>query len=223
MLLRVGRSSFQGDITRYAKHFNLVEVRAEPGTLPRTARLRQWREQVGEDFTFSVVLSAAVGLLEAGPELDSGLAYSLQVAEALGATWLLLQTPQRVTPSQRTERRLNALLPRLPLDRIRLAWEPHGVWQPDSEERVAQPLGLHLVRDARRADLPAGPIVYTRLRGLGLGARFGAAAAEGVAEHVLGRSEAFVVIEGTGSVQGAAALRRLLEEGSEDQGSSDEP
>ena len=212
MLLRVGQGSLRGAFGRYADRFDLLEVPAEVGRLPRVATLHQWREQAPAGFVFSVLLGSAVGRLVAGPEFDAELTCALKAVEALQAQWIVLRTGPATTPSRRNERLLAATVERLPRDSCRVAWEPRGLWEPEQEERICSELGLVLVRDLRRSELPPGPVAYTRLLALGTGARFSVEAAEVIAERAAGLEALCVVVEGHGAVQGAQVLRQLLGE-----------
>ena len=211
MLLRVGQDSLRGgDIARYASRFDLLELNAERGQIPRLATLHRWREQVPRQLVFSVTLGSRVGRLDDGVELESDLESALRAVQVLAARWVVLQTGPTVTPSQRNRRRLEAVVARLPRESCRLAWEPRGLWEPEQQEEVCASLGMTLVRDLRRCELPRGPVAYTRLRALGAGARFSTEAAEVVAERAAGLDELYVVIEGQGARNGAEVLRRLL-------------
>ncbi|HEX7669253.1 MAG TPA: hypothetical protein VF395_06720, partial [Polyangiaceae bacterium] len=76
---------------------------------------------------------------------------------------------------------------------------------------AAGALGVRLIRDLAREDrLDEDPVVYTRLRALGEGARIGAAAAERVAERLEGATDAFVVVEGMGAGRVRTVLRETL-------------
>src|SRR6185312_10346056 len=90
-----------------------------------------------------------------------------------------------------------------------IAWEPRGVWSDEQALAAAEELDLHLIRDlAREERLDDAPVVYTRLRALGEGARIGAAAAERVAARLEDADEAYVVADGAG----AGRLRTVLRE-----------
>ena len=206
----------RGDIGRYAERFNMLELRAEPGKLPRAARLRSWLSEVPEGFVFSVVLPQRVGELQASPDARALLDQALATAEVVRAGWIVLQTPASVTPTKRSRERLAALVEQLPHGERRLAWEPRGVWQDEEAERVASALGIHLVRDVSRSPAPTGDVVYSRMRGIGDASRVRVSAVERVAERLAGFSESFVVIEGEGAVRGAALLRQLAQGFSED-------
>jgi uncharacterized protein YecE (DUF72 family) len=209
MDLHVGQAALRGDIARYAERFDLLELRADPGKLPRAARLRQWKTEVPASFVFSVVLPRVVALLDAKPESEKALADALTAASALGASWLLLQTPPQATPSSRTRRRLAELVERLRRAERRIAWEPHGLWEDRDAEALADQLGVALVRDVSRSAAPEGDAVYARMRALGDAGRVRSSAIERVADEIAGRREAFVVIEGHGALRAARLLREL--------------
>jgi uncharacterized protein YecE (DUF72 family) len=199
--LFVGTPSLRGDIARYAKRFNLLEMSAEPGRHPKRAGLVGLRRAVAREFTFSVVPPSALSSLESGSETDELIRNAEAVAEALGATWWVLRTPPSVTPSARSVRTLEALVTKLKAAERRVAWEPRGIWREEEAARIATSLGVSLVRDLLREDpVSDDPVVYTRIRALGEGARVGSAAAERIAERLSDVAAAYVVVEGAGAV-----------------------
>jgi uncharacterized protein YecE (DUF72 family) len=212
MDLHIGQPGIQGEIARYTQRFDLLELRAEPGQLPRAQKLRAWKKQVPERFVFSVVLPRLVASLETEEVSEAALDSALKTADALQARWLVLQTPPSATPSARTRRRLAALTARLPRSDRQLAWEPRGLWEDPAAEATAGELGLVLVRDVSRSPAPAGKLLYARLRALGDGGRVRASAVERAAEELFNCEEAFVVIEGRGAARAAQLLRELADQ-----------
>ncbi len=215
MRLHIGQSALHGDIGRYARRFDLLELRAEPGRLPRPAILRRWRAEVPEGFCFSVMLPRAAASLQPGEARDTALAYALERARALEASWLVLQTPASVMPSVRSRGRLAELVDKL-AGSWRIAWEPRGVWEDDEAEAVAGSLGTHLVRDLTRREPPAGGVIYTRLLALGEASELRSGAVEALADRLIGREEAWVVVEGRGAARAAKMLHELC--GTTDEG-----
>ncbi|MEO7037048.1 MAG: DUF72 domain-containing protein [Polyangiaceae bacterium] len=207
MQLFVGKNSLEGDIARYASRFNLLELRADATNLPRGARLADWKKRVPANFAFSIVLPRALGLLESS---TIELGRTLELADALSAQWLLLQTPSAVGPSARMRERLSKLFEALKHDTRRIAWESRGVWEDDQIEKFAAEHDVHVVRDVSMAAPPEGECVYTRLLALGEGVQIRANVAEHVAELLSDREEAFVVIEGHGAEHAAKLLRQEL-------------
>jgi uncharacterized protein YecE (DUF72 family) len=207
VIVRVGQTMLRGDIARYAEHLDLLELRAEPGSLPRPGRLRDWASRVPESFVFSIELPRQVASLEGGPGATRALGYALRAAEALGARWLVLRTPASVTPGRRSRSRLHGLLQQLPRGRPRVAWEPGGLWEDLDAERLAAELQVVLVRDLTRVQPPPGDVLYARLRELGRSSRLGAAAIDRVADYLVGRNEIYLVVESHGTGHPARLLR----------------
>ncbi len=208
MHLSVGTAELKGDFARYAKHFDLLEVRTDAGRAPRTARLAAWKEAAPAGFTFSVVLPAEVAALGTEPSADP-LRRALAARETLAAPWLVVRTPASVTPTSRSRERLRQLVALLP-SAAAIAWEPAGLWEDAAAEAFAAELGVVLVRDLGQREPPAGPRVYTRLRGLGHGGRIPAGAIDRIAERLMECEEACVVVEGSGALNVARELKKLI-------------
>lgn len=216
MRLHVGTDSLRGDIAAYARRFDMLELLAERGRLPRVQRLAEMKRAVHERFVFSLRLPRAVASLEWNAEAEAAVGYAVEVADVLGAEFLVLQTLPAVMPSARTRRRLIELAARLPSSR-KLCWEPRGLWQEEESEEVAAEMGAVLVRDVSREPAPEGPTLYTRLRALG---RSGVSldAIARTAEAVVSASLACVVIEGDGAARAATSLRQVVSEALEEAG-----
>jgi uncharacterized protein YecE (DUF72 family) len=208
--IHVGKPAIEGGIARYARAFDFLEVVGEPGRHPRRPGLLEWRRVVPERFVFSVVVPSAISSFEHRPDRPELLNHARMVADALAAGWWLVRTPPSVTPSARATREIEALVGELRGER-RIAWDPRGLWSDEDALRTAEQLGVHLVRDLAREDrMDENPIVYTRLRGLGEGARIGAVAAERLAERLSDASDSYVVVEGTGAGRVRKVLRDMV-------------
>ena len=194
----LGLPALQGDLGNYSKRFDLVELRPVDTTLPRPAKLRAWRKSVPPTFVFSVVLPRIVGELVAGEAADAALAQALDVAKAVEARAIVLATPPSIRPTQANRKRVAALLERIPREGVVVCWEPGGMWEIDEITALAKSVRVVPVVDASREAVPAGPVVYTRLRALGASAAVSAAAIERIADKLRGRREVFVVVEGKG-------------------------
>lgn len=206
--LFVGQSKLRGALIKYKTRFNMLELRAEPGRVPRTVLLRRWVEEVESDFVFSVMMSHHVGRFDQSHQ--EPLRLGLETATALNAKWIVVQTDPTVGPSQRSRQRLGDLFARLMQGGHRVAWEPHGIWQEEDAVAWTNELGVHLVTDITRGDLLNGPVIYSRLPGLGTAARMTAGALENAAACLMHAEEAFVVICGDGAGKASQLLRRLI-------------
>jgi uncharacterized protein YecE (DUF72 family) len=209
MRLHVGRAALEGEISRYALRFDLLEVGYEPDRLPKPATLRRWAESVPEGFVFSVVLPASATLLDGTSDAPT-LSRFLEAADTLAARWLVVRTPTSARPSARTRRRLEELVSSLPRADRRIAWDPRGLWEDEDAAKVAAELGLHLARDVTRSEPAPGDVVYARLRALGGARRVSGGSIEQAIDHLAGRQEAHVVIEGIGAARAARMLRSAL-------------
>ena len=206
-MLYVGQASLVGDIARYAQNFNLVELLAEPGRLPKPNGLKKWLNSVPDGFAFSLRLSGRAWRAD-GQEQAALVAYFADVANVLEPRVCLLQTPASATPTVRNKKLLRLLCERLRRPGCELAWEPHGIWEQAELVALADDLGVLLVQDLSQRFEPApAASVYTRLLALGGASHVRGSAAEIVAEKLQDCENAYVVIEGTGA-RGAAKIIR---------------
>jgi uncharacterized protein YecE (DUF72 family) len=204
--VHVGQAILKGGLQRYAKAFDLLEVKSDP-TPPSLKQLKRLRGEAPEGFVFSLVAGRGLADL-AQAEPDAKLVSAIHDgASALGARWVVLRTPATVQPSTRSRARLERLTKALQGAAEGLAWEPRGIWSEDEMVAVAEEFGLTLVRDLAEHEPPPGDIVYTRLLGLGRNLRIGSGAIERVAERLEDATLGFVIVEGQGGVAVAKALR----------------
>lgn len=210
--VHVGLPSHQGSLARYASHFDLLEVRPVAMSTPRPTKLRQWRKQVPPAFVFSIVLPPILTELRSpSAEQEQALKTTLETAEALEARCLVIQTPSSVTPTALNKKRLTALLEQLPRDAVTIGWEPRGIWTPEEMANWSRELGVHLIGDASQTEAPRGPMLYTRLRGIGANTRISAGIIAKVRTAFVDRREVFVVVEADSPKRIADALRQPLE------------
>jgi uncharacterized protein YecE (DUF72 family) len=217
--VHVGQASLQGGLSRYAKAFDLLEVKCDPAP-PSAKHLKRLKSEAPEGFVFSLVAGRGLADL-ALSEPDAKLVSATRdAAQALGARWVVVRTPATVQPSARSRARLERLVKALAGAAEGIAWEPRGIWSDEEMLAVAEALGVTLVRDLAEHDPPPGDIVYTRLIGLGRNARIGSGAIERVGERLEDATLGFVVVEGQGAVAVAKALRGV-EVDSEDEDGDD--
>jgi uncharacterized protein YecE (DUF72 family) len=207
MRLNIGQPVMLGAFAQYARHFDLLELRAEPGRIPRPSRLKQWASQAPEGFVFSVAVGSHVAALDDSELAEAELAFAFTAADALKATWCIMKTPASVTPGRLGRQRLRALAERLVATGRRVAWDPAGPWAPEQAEHFSAELGVTLVRDAARAKLPPAETAYTRLRAFASGGRVRRSAVLRAAERLVGYEQALVVLEGRGASRAAQSLR----------------
>lgn len=193
--LHVGLPHLEGSVSEYAAKFDTVELRFEPGSVPRPATLRGWRKSVNPGFTFCVCLPRIVGDLTMTKEMDQALEEAIATATTLEARCLLLTTSPDVRPTQQTITRLEKVSARLPRPSVVLAWEPHGIWERKEILQTAKHLGMVPVVDAAHEPVPPGSVVYTRLRSLGGAQRPSQRAIQRLAADLMNKRDAWVIVE----------------------------
>jgi uncharacterized protein YecE (DUF72 family) len=204
--VHVGQASLQGGLQRYAKAFDLLEVKCDPAP-PSARHLKRLRSEAPEGFVFSLVAGRALSDLAQSEPDAKVVSATHDAAQALGARFVVVRTPATVQPSARSRARLERLVKALEGAAEGIAWEPRGIWSDEEMVAVAEELDLTLVRDLAEHEPPPGDIVYTRLLGLGRNTRIGSGAIERVAERLEDATLGFVIVEGQGGVAVAKALR----------------
>lgn len=210
MRLCIGQAALMGKLARYTQSFNLLELRADVGSLPRPPRLREWKQSVPDDFVFSVLSAKSLLGLEPGEANEKARAYAQRAIAALEAEWFVIQTGASVTPSARGRERLLALVDEAKSWGVRVAWEPRGPWSPQQAQALCAEHDLTLVHDVSLEAPLSGPVIYTRVRAIGAGGRITSGAADRIAERLEGAEEAFVVVEGASAKNLARGLRHEL-------------
>jgi uncharacterized protein YecE (DUF72 family) len=210
----IGTKSERANLASYAKRFDFIEIRTgaaphEPA--PAAATLRKWRKSVPPHFDFTVVAGPHLSKVKASPALEEDLKLALAAVDALEARCILFQTPADVTPSALWRERMAKLVERFPRDVTQVVWEPRGVWEVEDAAVAAKQWGIVLAVDAAREPVPAGPVAYVRLRGLGETRSFGPAALERVAEAVGNRRDAYVVLETDSALAESKQLRAIAQ------------
>lgn len=212
--LHIGAKDLKGEVSAYAKRFDLLEVRgvaaASMKLAPSDATLRRWRKAVPPQFEFSVVGGPAVGKLKAGDALETELAAMLKTVTLLEARVIVIATSADVTPSKLWRDRLAKLIDRLPRDASSIVWEPTGLWEVEDAADQAKKWGIVVAVDPARDAMPLGPVAYGRLRAAGGTRAFSTAALHKVAETIGERRDAYVVFETTGALKEGKVLRALV-------------
>jgi uncharacterized protein YecE (DUF72 family) len=157
---------------KYCKKLRFAELDLRD-PLPRAGTLRKWRDGLPEGFEIALraprqALESAAGPLRPSPERDWALRWTLEAADALAASWVLLATPPGLTPGARSRELLQELARSLPRTEGRdWVWSYSGAWEAEQAERVAAELGFVCAFDPLEAERPPGDRVYARLRALG--------------------------------------------------------
>lgn len=186
------QSQYESKLAAYADAYPMVELNRTFYDLPMERTARRWREEVGSTFGFAVKVWQAVthptssptwrdrddltaaqrehfGYLEPHEVVFEAWRDTLDVASAMGAETVLVQTPPSFGPEEPGPDRVRAFFEGADRDGFRIAWEPRGDWL-DRRDLVAELCGdldLAFVVDPLRDPLPGvGDLGYFRLHGL---------------------------------------------------------
>jgi hypothetical protein len=203
MQLFVGLGSHRGGIKRYP--FDILELPVSP-SLPKPKTLKEMKES-RSDLTYSLRTHPDVLLQGLGhPDIDRA-----RVArEILGAAAVILPTGARFTPTTSNRKSLDSVIEFLRAEGCHVGWEPRGVFAPREAERWAEESGALLVRDLTREAAFHSGVIYTRLLGLGVGARVSQDATEILAGQIEGAEAAFVIVGGEGAKMTRSRLQEML-------------
>ena len=190
MPVRVGLCGASMALSSYTHSFQVLEVQQTFYEPPQEATLRRWRASVPAEFEFVVkawqlithearsstyrrlrtVLTdderAEVGAFRWTPVTQRAWRTTLDCAEVLGASSVLLQCPPSFRPTADNIVRLRAFVARA--DRpagLRVLWEPRGAWPDDVVTALCTDLDLvHAADPFLRRSLT--PLAYYRLHGI---------------------------------------------------------
>ncbi len=192
-----------------------VEIDLRP-PLPSPKTLAGWRKEAPEGFTFAAVAPPTLYGDPTWPLRDeartrSELDRMMNNAKALAARVVVFRTPMAVTPGSVALRRLQATLERarkLAPEGSLVVWEPSGLWEHAEAVTAVRDQGVTVACDPLHTTLGDQPLVYGRLRGLGVEQRYDAAKLEDLVAALAGTPEVYVVFQSAAGWAEAVALAR---------------
>lgn len=201
---------------KYLEALGFAEIApAEP--LPRLATVRRWREELPDPLIVSFVVPRAAcrsakGALRFDDAMSAAFDWSRESAEILNARFVVVPTPADLTTGQRDRDLFAAWLDRFGAREGReLVWHPGGLWEHEVAAPFARKLGVRLAFDPLETEPPDEPLLYARLRAIGVRARFTETLLLDALD-ALGASdadEAFVAIDSPRSFKEASRLAEL--------------
>jgi uncharacterized protein YecE (DUF72 family) len=193
MIVKIGCCGFPVAMRTYSSRMKLVEVQSTFYNPPSKRSIEGWLRNSPKDFEFSVKAWMAIthptdspvwrrskaklpgdpanyGLFKPTEENMWAWEKTLEICEALRARVCVLQTPPRFNASKANIENMADFFSSVDRGDLEMAWEPRGDWKGRREEvrDVCERLGLIPIVDILRHEpIPIGPILYTRLHGLG--------------------------------------------------------
>lgn len=232
----IGCCGFPKARSVYFRTFRVVEVQQTFYDPPQPKTLRRWREEAGRDFIFTMKAWQLIthpassptyrrlrrplapeerplaGMFQTTPVVERGWAATVEAAQALEATVVLLQCPASFTPTPEHLRNLEAFLERRGKVPFRVAWEPRGDWPDEVIRRICERYGLiHAVDPFARPPVTR-EIAYFRLHGrTGYAYRYTDADLEELWSLCQGFREVFVLFNNVSMWEDALRFQKLVE------------
>lgn len=203
---------------KYSSELRFAEL-APQAPLPKPGTLARWREKLPDGFELALRAPDASwqsggAPLRAGPDLDSGLTWLSEAADALQASLIVVATSAAVTTGGRDRERLREYFARIPRTESRhIVWKPTGLWEPETAQAMARSLSVLGGVDAIDDPVPGDDVVYASLLAEGMRRSFSHSQLLDVLDKLQGSSasRAFVTVESGQSFREARLLQALSE------------
>lgn len=187
------KEKYESKLAAFADEYDLVELNKTFYSLPQTSTAVRWRNEAGEEFSFSLKAWQAithpidsptwrdnkndlsedeygdVGYFQPNKTVFDAWKRTREVAEALGAEVCVFQSPPSFDAGDNHEDKLRRFFSEIGGGDLSLAWEPRGDWSeyPERVSNICDDLGLvHVVDILKRDPLGDSDVLYTRLHGL---------------------------------------------------------
>ena len=203
---------------KYTSELRFAEL-APQTPLPKPGTLAQWRKKLPDGFELALrapnpAWQSPAGPLRPSPELDAGLGWLSEAADALQASLIVVATGPTLTTGARDRERLREYFSRVPRSDGRpVVWRPSGLWEPEAVQAMASALSVVGGFDAIDDPAPNVDVVYSSLLAEGFRRSFSHALLLDVLDKLQssGASRAFVTIESGQSLREARLLQALSE------------
>ena len=203
---------------KYAAQLRFAEI-APRAPLPRPRTLATWRKKLPDGFELALrapdlCWQGPGGPLRPSKELDAGLLWLSEAADALEASMVVVATSAAVTTGARDRQRLRDYFARMsPAEGRLVAWKPTGLWEPEAVQSMAGSLRVLGGIDAIDDPAPSVDVIYATLLAEGLRRSFSHAQLLDVCDKLraAGGSRAYVTIESPQSFREACLLQALSE------------
>lgn len=191
--VRGWKEKYKSKLQAFSQEFKTCEINKTFYKLPMTKTLYRWREEVAEDFEFTLKAWQAIthptnsptwrkykqklspeqlenfGNFRPNKEVIEAWKETKERAEALQAKICIFQTSGKFNWSEKNEKNMRKFFSEIDRENLELAWEPRGDWNQhlDKVKHICDSLGLiHIVDLMRREPVSKHPLTYIRLHGL---------------------------------------------------------
>lgn len=187
------RDDYESKLAAYADAFDVGELNRTFYQLPQVSTAERWRREAGDEFDFTLKAWQALTHPWSSPTWNSyrdtvpddrtdevgylqPTAFNVEawdrtreIAEALGAEVVVVQTPPSFDCTDGHEANLREFFGTAERGDFTIAWEPRGDWSanPDRVAAIGDDLDLvHVVDVMRDEPVVDHAVAYTRLHGL---------------------------------------------------------
>jgi len=185
---KIGCAGFHMKRTTYFEKFNAVEVPETFFDPPTTRTLNQWRRQAPEGFCFVLTAwqlithpsdyagyrkirrpweqeqASRFGAFQESEQVQWAWRLLRETAEMLHARAIVFRTPASFTPTQRNRRNLVRFFSSVNRGKLRLVWDPEGVWEEQEVQALCNDLGLTAVLDPLQSRIAPKQEFYFRMK-----------------------------------------------------------
>lgn len=187
--IRTGSCGARMPLRTYAEMLSLVEVQQTFYQPPQIATLKRWRQEVPEDFEFTLKAwqlithesrsptyrrlrrkltddeLAQTGSFRSSPIVQEAWEITRASAEALRAHCILFQCPASFQPTEENVENLQAFFSGIDRGEFKLVWEPRGGWPGELVRELCEELDLAHVVDPFKVESVTPEFIYYRLHG----------------------------------------------------------
>ena len=203
---------------KYSSELRFAEL-APRAPLPKPSTLAKWRRALPDGFELALrapdtCWQSPRGPLRPSAELDSGVRWLTEAADALQASMIVVGTNAAVTTGARDRERLREYFARIPTREGRaVVWKPAGLWEPEAAQAMARTMSVLGGIDAVDDPAPKADMVYASLQAQGMRRSFSHAQLLDVLDKLQrsGASRAYVTIDSGQSFREACLLQALSE------------
>jgi uncharacterized protein YecE (DUF72 family) len=185
--IKVGCCGFPKGKKKYFEQFKLVEIQQTFYKPPLTTTAQKWREEVSEDFEFSLKAWQEITHLPSSPtyrkaglqvpadkednygffkpseEVFEAWGRTRDIAQVLKAKAIVFQCPAKFTPSTENIENMRYFLANIDRGDFIFVWEPRGEWSGDVIAALCQDLDLVYCVDPLESKTAYGPRIIPDL------------------------------------------------------------
>ncbi|MFW5903924.1 MAG: DUF72 domain-containing protein [Candidatus Saliniplasma sp.] len=185
--------NYESKLQVYSHTFPCVELNKTFFKLPMVKTAERWREEVYDDFEFTMKAWQALthttdspswsknkeyltadqrknfGYLRPNEEVLNAWKETKKIAEALEAKVVVIQTPPSFECTEENKENMFEFFENIDKGELEIAWDPRGEWTDNEDEisKICNEFGLiHIVDIMRKRPVSEHDISYVRLHGL---------------------------------------------------------